>query len=284
MIKVTIITVTYNSSDKIQKFLDSLIVNKERISEVFIIENDSPDQIETRKVCNKYVKRLNLTFVHHENEGFGKSCNYGLSLAKSPYVLFINPDTEIQPNALEILVKHCEKEDADIVGGKAITYEGKTHGSVVRIPTLSTGFFEFSNLGKILNVNYAHKKFYYEDRKILDSRNDQIVDAVSGGYMLVKKISMDQLGGFDENIFMYLEDVDLGKRAKELGMKVVFCPHSLIWHVGGSSSKNKYRILYKAWFDSRKYYYRKHFGIFKNILIQPLFIFEEYLLKKIKSL
>lgn len=284
MMQISVVTVTYNSSDKIQKFLDSLIANKASIKEVFIIENSSPDRIQTQKMCAKYTHQLNLQYFNHSNEGFGKSCNYGASLSKSQYILFINPDTEVQKDSIETLVNHGIDNKADIIGGKAQTYDGRTHGSVVRIPNLFIGFFEFSNLGKILNVNRAHKQFYYEDKNILESKNDQSVDAVSGGYMLVKRTSLRKLGGFDENIFMYLEDVDLGKRAKEMNMKVVFCPHSIIWHVGGASSKNRYRIKHQAWFDSRKYYFRKHFGLLPNIFIQPLYGAEEFLLKKFREI
>ena len=93
-----------------------------------------------------------------------------------------------------------------------------------------------------------------------------------------------ELDGFDENIFMYLEDVDLGKRASDLGMKVIFCPHSTIWHIGGASSYNKYKIRHQAWFDSRKYYFKKHFGLLINLIIQPLYTIEEFMLKKLKHI
>jgi len=284
MIKPAIITVTYNSSDKIERFLNSLLLNSSNIKEVFIIENNSPDKLKTETICKKYSKKLHLTFTFNQNVGFGKSCNLGVTLSKSKYFIFLNPDTELNEGSLETLINHYSSNNADIIGGKALTYQGKPHGSAVRIPNLFIGIFEFSNLGKLLKISGAHKKFYYEDREILKSIKDEVVDAVSGGYMLTNKEVWNKLKGFDENIFMYLEDVDFGKRAKDIGLKTVFCPHSVIWHVGGASSKNKYRINHQSWFDSRKYYYRKHFGLLSNTIIQAIYTVEEYFLKKFKSI
>lgn len=282
--RVSIVTITYNSSSNISKLLASLLECKEFISEVIVIENNSPEKKETELVCREYTNRLNIKFTLNSNVGFGKSCNMGAKTATSDLILFLNPDTELQKNSLKILLNHAAKCNADIIGGKAINFEGKIHGSVVRAPKLFIGLFEFTNLGKIFNIKKAHKLFYYEDNKLLESKIDRLVDAVSGAYLLISKKAFSKLNGFDENIFMYLEDIDLGKRANELGMKVVFCPHSIIWHIGGASSKNKYKIRHQAWFDSRKYYFKKHLGLFGNIIIQPIFFIEEFLLKKFKSL
>lgn len=171
-----------------------------------------------------------------------------------------------------------------IIGGKAIDYSGRIHNTVVRIPDLFTGLFEFSNLGKIFGVHRSHDKFYYKDTDVINLTSDSTVGAVSGAYLLVKKRVFNNLEGFDENIFMYLEDVDLCKRANDLGYKVMFCPHSKISHVSGASSTNKYRINHQAWFESRKYYYKKHFNFLVNFVIQPLYILEEYMLKKYRNI
>ncbi len=282
--KISIVIVTYNSSKNIYRLLDSLINNKQYINEVIIIENNSPDKHETEKECRKYKNKINLYFINSDNAGFGKSCNAGARKSDSSFILFLNPDTELQKDSLKILLQHMKKNEADIIGGKTINYEDKPHGSVVRFPTLFIGLFEFSNLGKLFNINSAHKIFYYEDQKILESKSDKPVDVVGGAYLLITRKAFIELDGFDENIFMYLEDVDLGKRASDLGMKVIFCPHSTIWHIGGASSYNKYKIRHQAWFDSRKYYFKKHFGLLINLIIQPLYTIEEFMLKKLKHI
>lgn len=282
--KISIIIVTYNSSKNIAKLLKSIVSDKRDISEVIIIENNSPDKQKTKKICDQFKFLINIKYISRNNVGFGKSCNYGARTSKSKNILFLNPDTELKSNSIKILLRHMRHTRADIIGGKAFNYDSVVHRSVVRIPSLLIGLFEFSNLGKIFNIDIGHKLFYYEDIKILDSHEDMVVDAVSGAYLLVSKKAFNILHGFDENIFMYLEDVDLGKRAKDLGMKVVYCPHSEIWHIGGASSNNVNKIRHQAWFDSRKYYFRKHFGIITNLMIQSLYTIEEYLLKLLKHL
>lgn len=281
-----VVIITYNSSRTIVKLLNSFLNETTQVKKIIVLENKSPDSTSTEKVVKNFAKSHRapgIQFIKRKkNYGFANSCNYGAELSDSKYVLFLNPDTELRIDSLSKLLKHAVNTKADIVGGKAVNYQKKPHGSVVRKPNLFIGLFEFTNLGKLFNINKAHEQFYYEDVDILKSKVDKGVDAISGAYLLVKKKSFEKLGGFDENFFMYLEDVDLGKRANDMGMKVIFCPHSVIWHEGGASSNNKYRIRHQAWFDSRKYYFRKHFGLLTNLIIQPIFSIEELLLKRIK--
>lgn len=283
-IKISVVIVTYNSSRTISRLLDSIKKYPKYIGEVIIIDNDSQDKLLTKKKCETYKKFVKLKLINSQNVGFGRSCNLGASRAINNLILFLNPDTEINKDSLETLISHMARDGADIIGGKAINYRKEPHGAAVRKPTLLTGLFEFSNLGKLLKVAVGHKRFYYEDISILKSKIDRQVDAVSGAYLLITKDAFSKLQGFDQNIFMYLEDVDLGVRANEYQLKVFFCPHSIIWHEGGASSNNKYRINHQAWFDSRKYYFKKHFGFFTNLVIQPLYLVEEFLLKKLRNI
>jgi len=283
---ISIVTVTYNSSRTLEVLLDSLErkSNHKFIKKITIIENDSKDQSVTRDICQSRKKKLPISYIHNQNVGFGTSCNLGAKNNKSKYILFLNPDTELLPNSLELLITHAELAKADIIGGKAINYDNIVHGSAVRSPELLIGLFEFSNLGKIFRINKWHQRFYYKDIDIENATNDVAVDAVSGAYLLITSTCFKELHGFDEKIFMYLEDVDLGTRAKEIGKKVLFCPHSVIKHIGGASSENKYHISHQAWFDSRRYYYKKHFGLLINIILQPLYLIEEYTLKLLKRI
>lgn len=281
---ISVITVTYNSSRYLRNLLSSIYKNRENVTDVYVVDNNSTDKDLTREICRQFNTKMKIRFIDNRNMGFGRSCNYAARKSKSKYLLFLNPDCELQSNSMHTLLAHLVTNNADIVGGKAINYDKVTHRSVVRKPNMLTGIFEFSNLGKIFNLNSAHNRFYYEDLDILEASTDQVVDAVGGAYMLIRSDAFSMLNGFDENMFMYLEDIDLCKRACDLGMKVVFCPHSKIWHIGGASSQNKYRIHHQAWFNSRKYYFHKHFGVWVNLIVQPLFIIEEYILKKIRKI
>lgn len=283
--KISIITITYNSSKVIEKFIKSIINSNIHVYELIIIENSSADKLQTKNICEKFRDKVNIKFRMSKNNGFGKSCNLGAKISTGDLLLFLNPDTELFQNSLEILRIHMDTAKANLIGGKSLNYHNKVHLTVVRKPNLNIGLFEFSNLGKLFHTQVGHNDFYYRnDKNIVHAKNDVIVDALGGAYLMVDRKSFIKLGGFDEKFFMYLEDVDFSIRAKKLNMRVVYCPHSIINHVGGASSDNKYKIRHQAWFDSRKYYYKKHFNFFINVIIQPLYTIEEYLLKRIKNL
>lgn len=282
---ISIVTVTYNSSETINKLLKSLTIgnNLKYIDKLIIVENDSPDQLATKKICETFSSKINLKYILNSNIGFGGSCNLGASYVNSRYILFLNPDTELLQNSLEVLINHHIANKANITGGKAIDYQGNPHRSVVRGPNFLVGAFEFTNLGKLLKINSGTDYFYYEKERILFSQRDESVECVSGAYLLINNLSFQKLDGFDKKIFMYLEDVDLCVRATKMNMKVQYCPHSEIKHIGGASSKNKYHISHNAWYDSRKYYFIKHFDVFQNIFIQTLFLLDKLALKIIRK-
>ncbi len=79
---------------------------------------------------------------------------------------------------------------------------------------------------------------------------------------------------------MYLEDVDLCKRAGEMGMKIIYCPHASVKHEGGASSENKYKISQEAWFKSREYYAKKHFTHIYAGFIILIYKFERLILEQ----
>lgn len=284
---LSIVIVTYNSSNNIVALLESLNdASQEIIKEIIIIENNSPDRALTSKRVKSCIKQISSKYIKYiqseNNDGFAKSCNRGAKIATGEHILFLNPDTEVKKDSLSTLMKHFISTKSDIMGGLAVRKDGKPHNAAVRTPTILTALFEFTNLGKLFHNKHEHKRFYYEDIQILNSTTDKSVDAVSGAYLLIDRSSFEKLNGFDERYFMYLEDVDLGVRANKMNMKVTFCPHSVIFHEGGASSKNKYSIHHQAWFDSRRKYYLIHFGYISNVLLQPIFYIEELILKKIR--
>ncbi len=290
MSDITVIIVTYNSAKNALNLLKSLEAQRAKVKQIILVENNSPEKAQTKKIIDAYkhsLKKNNyIKLIENKyNAGFAKSCNQAAKLAKSKHLLFVNPDTQILRGSLDTLYKHAIKNDIDLIGGKTTKITGERHKTVVRKPSFWTGLLEFSNLGKLLKTNKDHEDFYYiNNKEVYDAETDIKVDALGGAYLLVKKASFDKLNGFDERFFMYLEDVDLGIRANSLGLRVIYCPHSTILHEGGASSKNKYKIKHQAWFDSRRYYFKKHFGLLANLIIQPLYITEEFLLKRLRNI
>lgn len=271
-IKPSVIILTYNSKGNIGKCLKSLENEKSLIEEVIVVDNRSTDTTLAEIKKSRIVTRL---IVNERNTGFSKGVNKGIMQARGELVLILNPDTIIERGAFQQLFKCLRSTKADIIGGKALKTDGGIHNTYVREPGLLTGIFDFTNLRKIVPSDYFHKVHYYLNNEFPTEEKE--VDAVSGAFMMVKRGVFEEIGLFDENFFMYLEDVDFCSRAKKKGFKVVFCPMARVIHVGGASSNNKDKINHMAWSNSRKYYFKKHFSKIQNTIVQPLFIIDDVL-------
>ena len=269
---VSIIIVTYNSGDHIDRCLRSLLLHENSyIKEIILIDNASTD--DTLKIVSK-VKNLKIKVLKQkDNIGFASSVNIGIKKEKGKYILLINPDTEILNECFCNLIKSVEVERGGISGGKMIGKGGLVHNTHVRNPNLLIGLFDFTNLKKIFPNNRWHKKFYYLDSKPISSCME--VDAVSGGFMLINMKVIKNIGYLNENYFMYLEDIEYCKRARDAGFKVMYCSKSVIFHEGGASSQNEDKINFNAWVGSRKYFFWKNHSLLINFIIQPMFFVDE---------
>lgn len=248
--------------------------------EIIVVDNDSNDS--TLKIV---IKEKNITLLkQNQNTGFAKGINKGIRLASGDLLLILNPDTKLYKNSLKNLYLCMKTSGSKIVGGLSYQRDKTVHGSYVRKPNLFTLLFDYSNLRKVFPWDIVHKLHYYHDMG--QPRSRTYVDVVSGSFMLVDKKVINKIGYFDENFFMYLEDVDFCIRAIKENIKISLCPESKIFHEGGASSENKDRILHDAWDKSRRYYAKKHFGKLENMIIQPVFATDNLLTKiwrKIKS-
>lgn len=249
-------------------------------NQIIVVDNSSSD--DTVEIIQKD-KSINLV-KNKKNAGFAKGVNRGIKRACGDLLLILNPDTRLYKDSLVKLVQCLEKTNSGVVGGMAYKLNGSLHGSFVRRPTLGTVLFDYSNLRKIIPGDIFHKRHYYNN--LGSVKNTIKVDVVSGAYMLIDSKVIKDIGKFDENFFMYLEDVDFCVRAAKKRHKISVCPESKIVHIGGASSNNRDRINHKAWDQSRRYYTRKHFGKLTNFIIQPIFIVDNLvtiLWRKLKS-
>lgn len=278
MKKITIIIVTFNSELYIEECLKSIWNNsstdiKNKISTIII--DNSPNG-RTIKRINQIDSGTNDVKVikSKTNIGFARAVNIGIKSVKEyDYILLLNPDTVLKEDSISKLVSCLERNNAGICGGKTIGVDGNESGSYFRFPNIFVGLFDFTNLRKICKNDKWHKYFYYMDST--RSKKEFPVDVVTGGYMLMSKKTIERIGLLDERFFMYLEDVDYCIRAKRKGLKIFHTDKSEILHVGGASSANKDRIRHTSWLSSRKKYFIKNGSLFDNLILQPIFIFDD---------
>lgn len=252
---LSIIVVNYKNRLHLSECLNSVFsAYLERISlEVIVVNNDAEDALE-----DVHKKFSEITIVHNgRNIGFGRAVNRGAATARGEVLLFLNPDTRIEAGALEKVLDEFHTGDrVGIIGSGLITEENK--------PQPWSAGEEFS-LTSVIQNNLGIIK----SKKIWEEREKRSVHWVSGAAMFVKRELFARLGGFDEQFFMYFEDIDLCRRARELNQKVIYFPGFEVRHVcGGSALEEKERK--KIYYQSQDYYFQKHYGQNKAALLKFL--------------
>ncbi|MGH9095382.1 MAG: glycosyltransferase family 2 protein [Acidimicrobiales bacterium] len=175
------------------------------------------------------------------NLGYGRAANRGARQSGRPYVLICNPDLELGPDTVRILVDRLEAEpDLGVIGPRVVNPDGTTYPSARTFPDLvdSVGH---GLLGMVAPGNRFTRRYRLLDR---DDDRPARVGWVSGACFLIRRTVWDALGGFDPAYFMYLEDVDLCWRAQRAGWAVGYEPTARVTHVQGvSTDRHPYRML-----------------------------------------
>jgi len=275
--KISVITVAYNSAGEIEGFLDSYLANTPRNNwELIIVDNASQD--ETADKIRKFLENLNedrrqqIKFIRSKrNLGYGGGNNLGVRHAKGEYLVFINPDTLLLPNWLEVLEK---KQDADskvgIVGPKILYGDRKT--------IQAAG-------GWVEEAGFAHH-FGYGEKDEGQWNEEKEVDYVTGACLAIRKSIFEKCFGFDENYFPgYYEETELCWKAKRLGYKVIYLPDSSIIHLE-SQVTGLYSYNYYYWFHKHRWrFVLKNYPVskilFSAIPFELRWLFNN-ILKKIK--
>ena len=209
---VSVIIVNYNGKTLLEKCLKSLMKINYKNYEIILVDNNSTDQ-SIEFVKNTYPS---ITIIKlNSNYGFAEPNNIGAKNAKGEFLLFLNNDTEVNPNFIGAMVKVLEHDPKIAICQSLLL---KPNGEID-----SSGDF-IDTLGQ----TYSSKDSISEVKQILSAR---------GASMMVRKKSFWDLEGFDKKFFAAFEDVDLGWRAWLWGYKIVLVPNSIVYHTGGQTVK-----------------------------------------------
>lgn len=268
---LSVIIVNWNTRDYLAQCLESLFESVQTFRrsnvETFVVDNGSADgSAELVEGRFPWVKLL----VNPENRGFGQANNQALSLAKGRYLLFLNPDTRLRPEALSTLVRFLDRHPRAGVAAPQILFpEGHIQPSCRRFPTLSTVFWEATGLDRMFP---QHPLFGYYLMGDWDHQTLRQVDQPMGACLMVRRAALDQAGDFDERFFLFFEEVDLCRRLKSAGWEIYFVPQAQIVHCGGQSTGQNARRAAWLFHRSRYKYFRKHFGRGQEWLIRALMV------------
>ncbi|HAR99610.1 MAG: glycosyl transferase family 2 [Candidatus Moranbacteria bacterium GW2011_GWC2_37_73] len=257
---VSIIITNYKSERHLSRCIQALQSRSDgSLFEIIIINNDTAP-------ITSILPIENIRLIENGiNEGFAKACNRGAKIAKGGILFFLNPDTELIKGNITDLLAALENKSVGIVAPQLTIPSGE-------IQKWSAGY-EINLCNTIKNnLGFIKGKNLWEQNNIIEA------DWVSGAAFLIKKTLFDEISGFDENFFMYFEDVDLCRRVKEKNLSILVLPLIQVLHIGGQSFQNS-ACKKKYYYASQDYYFKKHFGncslFFLKLLRIPFLFFKK---------
>jgi hypothetical protein len=178
------------------------------------------------------------------NLGYGAGMNYAAAEAKGKYILILNADITVESDTLQKLVDYLEAhDDVGLVGPKLIYHNGEVQKSCRRHFKFIDLFIKRSFLKHVWPFKKRYEKYIMDD---FNHESTQVVDLVTGAFMMMPRAVWDRVRGFDERYFLFMEDFDLCKKVQEAGYKVLYYPEAEATHYhkrlsGGSA----FRLLFK---------------------------------------
>jgi N-acetylglucosaminyl-diphospho-decaprenol L-rhamnosyltransferase len=263
---ISVIIVTFNSSEQIAKCLASLEANRgSSIGEIIVVDNASFDG--TAERIRQQFPGVKL-IAAQRNLGFAAASNLGASQASGAALLFLNPDAELHSPVAELERAMESAPDVVAAAPRLVDEQGQTQVgfNVRRLPHAMDLIFEILLLNRLFPNNPLNRRYRCLD---LDHARPAEVEQPAGACLLVRRSSFERCRGFDEQFFpLWFEDVDLclrlrrdacGGEAKATG-RILFCPQVQVVHSGGHSLESitfSERQVY--WYRNLLYYVHKHF-------------------------
>lgn len=252
-----IIIVNWNAGEQLLSCLKSVAASHnvtKLVSHVVVVDNASTDG----SADNLDILPLPLSVIRNDrNRGFAAACNQGAKGSQAEYLLFLNPDAEVYPNTIEAVVDFMNDPDRQrtgVCGVKLRDDTGRIARGSTRLMQPADVLIAMLGLDKLF-PGLFRTHFMRE----WDHEESREVDHVIGAFYCIRRRLFEQLGGFDERFFVYLEDLDLSLRVQQAGFVVQYLADIEAFHKGGGTSEQaKAARLYYS-LRSRILYGYKHF-------------------------
>lgn len=232
---------------------------------IYVIDNHSGDgslaALQKAKSSLGWPERVTI-WDSGKNGGYGFGNNVGIRLAmaaepKPDFFYILNPDAFPDEDAIDVLVRYMDAHpEVGIAGSAARGIDGAKHFTAFRFPTIASEFETACRLGLVSRL--------LADRAVPlgDVVEDRIVDWVGGMAVMIRREVFERVGLFDEKYFLYFEETDLCRRAREAGFLTAYVPSSRVVHIGSATTgvKDTSQPLPRFWYDSRRRYFEKHHG------------------------
>jgi len=257
--KISIIILSYNTEPLTIKCVDSIINNyknelEKKEIEIIVVDNASSDK-SVQSLKNK--KYINL-IESRENLGFSKGCNLAAKKANGDFLLFLNSDTQVLDKGFLEMAKFLgENNKIGIMGAKFLNPDGTNQKS-------AGNFYNLINIVFVL-LGLERLGFVRKSPKTISK-----IDWVSGGCMMIKRKFFESLYGFDEKLFMYMEDMEICFRAKKIGFLTYYYSDVKIIHSEHKSSNRTFAVNHI--YEGVLYFYKKNKNYFEYLFVKILLI------------
>jgi O-antigen biosynthesis protein len=263
--KLSVIIVNYNVKYFLEVCLHSVLRAVNDIAaEIIVVDNNSTDGS-----CEFLKEKFpSVTLIENkDNKGFSRANNQAVAIAKGEYILFLNPDTVMPEHCAHKMLQYMDAHpEAGSIGPRLIDGKGVfAPDGKKSFPTLSVALFKTIGINKLFPKSLYFNKYYAVH---VGENETAEVEVLSGCCMMVRTSAMQEAGGpFDEDYFMYCEDVDLSYRIKKAGYKNIYYPETDLIHYKGESTK-KASLSYVRIFNEalvtfvKKHYSKKNAALF----------------------
>ncbi len=264
---LSIVIVNWNTRELLERCLhsiqSSLSTPKPFDVEIIVVDNASSDK--SAEMVRREFPLVRLIENRH-NAGFARANNQAIRCSSGNYVLLLNPDTDIGPDSLEILVRFMEERvEAGAAGCRLLSPDGSLQISCYPEPTLFREFWRIFHLDLLWPVgSYRMSRW--------DTRTTRSVDVLKGACLMLRREVLDQCGLLDEDFFIYSEDQDLCRRVRQHGWKIFWVPQAIVLHYGAQSTGQFVAEMFLRLYEGKIAYFRKHHGrltagLYKLILL-----------------
>jgi N-acetylglucosaminyl-diphospho-decaprenol L-rhamnosyltransferase len=261
-----VVITSYRAKEYLHRCLDSIRRNPPEVPvTVRVIDNASGDGLADMVTTD--FSEVDFT-ANHQNRGFAAATNAGIQAGETEFVLALNPDTRLNPGALDRLIEVMDEHpEVGICGPVLIRPNGQLdHAASRHFPTPLSSLGHFINLSRIPGAPKALSDY------TAATDHSGPVDAVNGAFMLIRRRALEDVGLFDEGFWMYMEDLDLCYRFARAGWVTWYEPTVTVTHVkaGTSGSLRSLRLNYAFHYGMYRFYrkhYARHRGRLTNALI-----------------
>ncbi len=256
--QVSVIVVSYNVRGFLGNLINSLNRALEEIdSEIIVVDNSSDD--DSVEYLRKNFPDVKLIENPH-NVGFGRANNQGVKASTGEYLLLINPDAVVGENTIkEMMDFSLSHPDAGASSCKVLNADGTLQKTCRRgFPTPWVAFTKISGMSTIFPKS---KLFGRYNLTYLDPDEEHEVDAIGGSFMFIPRRVFEAVGGFDEDYFMYGEDIDLCYKIKNEGYKVYYTPRTTAIHFKGESTRRSSINQTYEFYRAMSVFVEKRYGV-----------------------